>query len=131
MKIQEFNKQNLQILREEINAALAQVEKKYGIKINAGNASYSSNEVTYKLKANVVASTGKAITKEATQWDMYARMHQLGHLKVGDRISISGREFVIKGYNSRARKAPIQIEDLTGRGYKTTLDTVQRAQKVS
>ena len=131
MKIEQFNKQNLQALREDINAALAQVEKKYGIKLHAGNASFSGNEVTYKLKGNVVGSAGRAITKEASQWDMYARFHQLGHLKVGDRISIQGREFVIKGYNSRARKSPIQIEDSTGRGYKTTLDTIQRAQKVS
>lgn len=66
--IKEFNKQNLKSLRQDMNAALAKLEKQYGIQIHVGNASFMANEVTFKTKCNTVSKEGTAITKEAQNW---------------------------------------------------------------
>jgi len=124
-KVNQFDKQNLRAIREAMNTALAKVEKEYGIKIEAGNARFSGNEVTFKVKANTIGTAGTVITKEAQMWDLIRNNHGLGHISVGDTIEIQGKSFTLKGYNSRASKAPVQIEDAKGKGYKCSISMVK------
>ena len=108
-----------------MDSALAQVEKDYGIKISTGNARFSGNEVTFKVKANTVTSGGKAITKEAQMFDIVKHQEGIGHLSVGDTVTLQGKSFTITGYNTRARKSPINIEDMQGRGYKCSVSMLK------
>jgi lipopolysaccharide export system protein LptA len=64
-KVTEFNKNNIKALRVEMDKAMQSISKKYGIEMQTGNASFSGNEVTFKVNANTVGSDGAAITKEA------------------------------------------------------------------
>ena len=125
MKVTNFDKPTIKAIRLAMDSALAQVEKDYGIKISTGNARFSGNEVTFKVKANTVTSTGKAITKEAQMFDLYKNSEGLGHLSVGDTVTLQGKSFILKGYNTRARKSPIQIEDMQGRGYKCSVSMLK------
>ena len=121
MKIQNFAKGNLQTLRVDMDKALQSVAKKYGITIHAGNASFSGNECTFKVKCNTVGSDGTAITREATNWDRYKGLHGMDHLNVGDTITIQGSPYILTGFNSRARKAPINFKNSAGSGYKCSI----------
>jgi len=121
MKVSNFDKPSIKAIRTAMDAALAKVEKQYGIKISTGNARFSNDEVTFKVKANVIARGGIVKTKEAQAWDIYATSQGLGHLSVGDSVQLQGKSFTIKGYNTRARKSPINIEDSSGRGYKCSV----------
>ena len=125
MKVTNFDKPTIKAIRLAMDSALAQVEKDYGIKISTGNARFSGNEVTFKVKANTVTSTGKAITKEAQMFDLYKNSEGLGHLSVGDTVTLQGKSFTLTGYNTRARKSPIQIEDMQGRGYKCSVSMLK------
>lgn len=126
MKVQQFDKQNLKAIRQAMDAALAQVANQYGITINCGNARFTGNEVTFKVKANTVdGATGTAITKEAQTFELVKGQHGLGHLSVGDTVTLQGQEFTLKGFNTRARKSPIQIEDALGRGYKCSVSMLK------
>ena len=126
MKVQQFDKQNLRAIRTAMDNALAQVAQQYGITINTGNARFSGNEVTFKVKANTVdSSTGTAITKEAQMFELVKQQEGIGHLSVGDTITLQGKDFILKGYNSRARKSPIQIEDMQGRGFKCSVNMLK------
>lgn len=126
MKVQQFDKQNLKAIRVAMDNALAQVAQQYGITINTGNARFSGNEVTFKVKANTVdSSTGTAITKEAQMFELVKQQEGIGHLSVGDTITLQGKDFILKGYNSRARKSPIQIEDMQGRGFKCSVNMLK------
>ena len=126
MKVQQFDKQNLKAIRVAMDNALAQVAQQYGITINTGNARFSGNEVTFKVKANTVDSaTGTAITKEAQMFELVKQQEGIGHLSVGDTITLQGKDFILKGYNSRARKSPIQIEDMQGRGFKCSVNMLK------
>ena len=129
MQVTNFDKPTIKAIRLAMDSALAQVEKDYGIKISTGNARFSGNEVTFKVKANTVTSNGVANTKEADNWELYKNTIGLGWLNVGDQIMLQGKYFTLKGYNTRARKSPIQIEDMQGRGYKCSVEMVKMYNK--
>ena len=119
MAIKQFDRKNLKALRQDMNAALAAIEAQYGIKIHVGNASFSDNEVTFKTKCNTIGEGGKAQTKEANQWKLYAELNGVGQFSVGDRVTIQGQVFTIEGWNTRAKKSPVMIKDVaTGKSYK-------------
>jgi len=121
MKVSNFDKPSIKAIRVAMDEALAKVSAEYGIKISTGNARFSADEVTFKVKANTIGTGGVVKTKEAQAWDIYANMNGLGHLSVGDSVQLQGKSFTIKGYNTRARKSPINIEDHNGRGYKCSV----------
>ena len=122
MKVTNFDKPTIKAIRMAMDNALATVEKEYGITISTGNARFSGNEVTFKVKANTVDSaTGNAITKEAQTFELVKNQEGIGHLSVGDTVTLQGKQFILKGFNTRARKSPIQIEDMQGRGYKCSV----------
>jgi len=123
--IKEFNKQNLKSLRQDMNAALAKLEKQYGIQINVGNASYSDNEVTFKTKCNTVSKEGTAITKEAQNWPLYAELNGVSQFSIGDRIALQGKIFSIEGWNTRAKKAPVMIKEVgSNKTFKCSAQTL-------
>ena len=125
-KVTNFDKANLQALRVEMDKALQAISNKYGITIKTGNASFSGNECTFKVKLNTTSTDGTVITKEAKTWDLYKGLTHgpldgLKHLSVGDKITISGNTYILSGFNTRAKKAPINFTDLSGRGYKCSV----------
>lgn len=124
-EITQFNKANLQVLRTEIDNALKAVENQFGIKLHAGNASFSGNEVTFKLKGNTIGEGGTVITREATNWDRYKGLHGMDHLSVGDQITLQGKSYTLTGYNTRAKKAPVEFKDSLGRCYKCSMRMLQ------
>ncbi len=125
MKVTNFDKPTIKAIRMAMDNALATVEKEYGITISTGNARFSGNEVTFKVKANTTSTDGQANTKEADNFELYKNSIGLGWLAVGDQIMLQGKYFTLKGYNTRARKSPIQIEDSNGRGYKCSVEMVK------
>ena len=125
MKVTNFDKPTIKAIRLAMDSALAQVEKDYGIKISTGNARFSGNEVTFKVKANTMGEGGQVNTKEAQMFELVKGQEGLGHLNVGDTVTLQGKSFILKGFNTRARKSPIQIEDMQGRGYKCSVSMLK------
>ena len=121
MKVQQFTRVNIKGLRNEIDEALDQVAKKYGITISAGNCTFSGNEANFKLKLNTIGEGGTVITRESQNWDFYKSRTNCGHLNIGDTIQLQGNSYTLTGYNTRARKAPIQFKDSRGNGYKCSI----------
>ena len=125
MKVTNFDKPTVKAIRMAMDKALAQVEKEYGITIKTGNARFSGDEVTFKVKANTMGDNGTVNTREANMWNLYADMNGLGHLSVGDTVNLQGKSFTIAGWNTRARKSPVNITDQNGRGYKCSVEMVK------
>jgi len=120
--IKQFNKPTIVQLRSSINEALDQVAKEYGITISAGNCSFSGNEANFKLKLNTIGDNGTVITRESQMWDLYKSRTNCSHLSIGDKITIQGNSYILSGYNTRARKAPINFTDSRGNGYKCSIN---------
>ena len=129
MKVTNFDKPTVKAIRMAMDNALAKVEKEYGITIKTGNARFSGNEVTFKVKATTQSSDGTVNSKESDNWELYEHTIGLGWLEVGDQILLQGKYFTLKGYNTRARKSPVNIEDSNGRGYKCSVEMVKMYNK--
>lgn len=116
MKITKFDKPTLKDLRPEIDAALAPLAAKYGIKLTAGNASFQANNVTFKLNGTIIDSSGNAKTQE--RMDLEALHPDL----VDKKVSLSGGVVgTIVGYKTRAKKYPFLVR--TSKGvYKISYD---------
>ncbi len=120
--IKQFNRANIKGLRNEIDEALDRVAKRYGITISAGNCTFSGNEANFKLKLNTIGEGGTVITQESQNWDFYKNRTECSHLNIGDTITIQGGRYTLSGYNTRARKAPIQFKDSHGNNYKCSIN---------
>jgi len=120
--INQFTRNEVKNLRDEINSALSSIEEKYGIKIATGNATFSNTECNFKLKLNTKTSDGTIQTQESRNWDFYKSRTNCSHLSVGDRIKIQGADYILTGYNTRARKAPIQFKDRFDNNYKCSIN---------
>jgi hypothetical protein len=91
MNISNFDKPSIKAIRLAMDEALAKVSKEYGIKISTGNARFSADEVTFKVKANVIGTGGVVKTKEADNFELYKNSIGLEWLEVGDQILLQGK----------------------------------------
>ena len=128
-KITNFDRPTVKSLRSSLEADLATIALKYGITMELGNARFSEHECNFKFKLNTIASDGTPVeTKEAAAFRRHAPLLGIGHLSPGDRIRISGQEYEITGYNTRAPKSPIGIKALlTGKKYKCSVAYLKQA----
>ena len=121
-KINQFDRQTLRALRVDLDAAMATIASKYGIQLNAGNISFTSETATIKVAAGIIKN-GTVVTPEAKAFDQYKRLVGLGSLNVGDSITIQGKDYTISGYKPRSKNAVVVARG--GRSYKVTVDMVK------
>jgi len=127
-KIQSFNRPALKSLRVSLDAALAKVAAEHGISISAGNISFTAETATIKVNAGVIGSGGVAVTKEAQAFEQYKNLVGLGHLSVGDQVTIQGKDYTIAGYKPRSKKAPVLVKSVkNGGSYKVSIQMVKFA----
>jgi len=111
-KIAEFNKDNLDILRRDINAALAAVGAKHGIGMKIGNIRFNRDSFTTKLDAAVLIPGATAadsqFAKYAADYKRYAPLYgyPIALLNNG-QVTYNGKNYTILGYNSRGKRYPI------------------------
>lgn len=133
-KITQFDKSNLPALRTEINEALKALGEKYGISLQAGNASFQSNNATFKLVCQV--GEDKSIRdlkddKAASALSLYQKM-SFPDLRLDFNYQIGKDVFKITGYNTRGRTQPMLIENVkTGSKHKCGLELLRGAKAVA
>ena len=122
-KIKKFERGHDTMIRLQIDAALADLGEQHGISINAGNATYSDNTITFKLELQIEGFDPlKDAFEKSCEW-------------FGLKPEDYGREFVkgvrlykIVGLKPRNRKYPIICQDMkTGKHYKLPEADVQAA----
>jgi len=121
-----ITKQLLQTLRPEINAALAEVAKRHGISIQAGNAKFHLDGSQGEFKVSLFANADRTIAdaKADKQADTLAAYRPLyPDLDLDREFTINGIKLKVTGYNSRARKTPfIAAIPGTNRFYRLSED---------
>lgn len=115
--LKSFNKQNLQALRLDIDAALKQVEAKHGIKLGIANISFSADTFSTKLTGTVATETGRPVIP-AQEKQLLAMIFNLPAegletIKIIERPT--NKVWYFAGYNSRSAKMPINIIDENGK----------------
>jgi hypothetical protein len=117
----------LKILRAEMDLALFEVAKKYGVSLTFGNrVTFTDTDATFKLNVVVKNSNGVAVTQERQDFARYATMYNLNPTWLDQTFSCCGKKYKIVGLKLSRKKNPIVAERVdTGRNYKFSIDTVK------
>ena len=114
-----FDKATARKIRELMQKALEDADID-GVTIKIGNCSFTEGEATYKV--NVLLDGGKS--KEQTALEQLATLMSLDTSKIA---TLEGMKVSLVGYNSKARKRPWIIQDLTtAQKYILDSDTAKR-----
>lgn len=114
-----FDKPTARKIRELMQKALEDADIE-GVTIKIGNCSFTEGEATYKV--NVLLDGGKS--KEQTALEQLATLMSLDTSKIA---TLEGMKVSLVGYNSKARKRPWIIQDLTtAQKYILDDDTAKR-----
>lgn len=116
--IKSFDRGNLPTVRADIEAALAQVAQKHGIKLGIGNIQFTpdGSSFTSKLSASVKSETGRPVMPKHEK-QLLSALFNIEEEEV-DTIQMidkkSGRVFHFAGYNARSYSKPIKLIDTQG-----------------
>ena len=122
--IKQIDKQVLRSLRSEIKTAKEPLAEKYGIKFDAGNATFSEFNATIKLEI-ATSKDGDFVTKEGQDFLNYAELLGLSKDMLNKEFTYFGTAYILNGYSPRSSKFPFiaeKVED--GRSYKLPKDAV-------
>jgi len=100
-----FDKPTARKIRAAMQEALDKADVN-GVTIEVGNCSYSGGEATYKVK--VLLDGAKS--KEEQDLEQMANLIGLNTYKIA---TLQGMRVSLVSYNSRARKRPWVVQDLT------------------
>lgn len=93
-----INKNLCQTLRSEIDEALNELGKKYGMHFHAGNCSFSDTNMEFKLNVSKIGDDGNVVDKyEETLKKHFPELYK-------KEVKLNGETFILVGYKSRARK---------------------------
>lgn len=126
-----INKESLRILRQELNNAVAEVAKAHGIKLEFGNAKYSTEGAwgTMTLNIATVNASGVVESKERAAFRVNAELLGFKPEDLGREFMLSGRLFKISGANPKSWAKPVLADDASGKTYKFEADLVKRLLK--
>lgn len=114
-----FDKPTARKIRELMQKALEDADIE-GMTIKIGNCSFTEGEATYKV--NVLLDGGKS--KDQLALEQMATLMSLDTSKIA---TLEGMKVSLVGYNSKARKLPWIIQDLTtAQKYILDDDTAKR-----
>lgn len=126
MAIKQFNRDNLQIIRPEIEKALKGLSDALGIEIALGSGRFSPTNATFKLELSVKDASGTVINKERSAFIEVADLIGMKAEWIDKTFSFGGVTYKIEGYKSKSRKAPIIASNPQGKPFKFDINTVVR-----
>lgn len=122
-------KKNLDLLREEINAALAAVGAKHGVTLTAGSCRYEADggSATFKLGVARVNADGTVDSPERTAFLMNADLYGLKASDLGAVFAMGGHRYEVTGLATRRSKKPVIIRETdSGKTYVIAAEAVKR-----
>lgn len=123
-----FDRDNLKALRKDLEEALKQVAEKHNIQIVVGNASFTSNDVNWKIQMLAKDDSGKVHDRLAEDFKFYANALGMKPEDLGKEFTVGRDKYRLKGYNGKKRKFPIVAINLSNnKEYGLTLGGVKRA----
>ena len=107
--MEKLDRQILKRVRETLNNILRDNERLEQFDVTVGNASFSNDEVTFKLNLKIKGA------KSQSQKDLetFGEMDNLDLTKIA---KLDGKDFSLSGFRRKARTKPYLIQDLKNGG---------------
>jgi hypothetical protein len=120
-----FDRDFVKVIRDKINSNLQSLAEELGVSIDVGNASFTENNIRFKLEVAKV-SNGTAITPEVEQWKKYAKMFGLDPAAFGKTFTYGGNQFRIAGLATRRGKFPVLADRVPdGKKFKFPIEVAK------
>jgi len=119
-KINHFDKDNLDMIRKELDAAIEGVMNKFGLSGGVGNIRYKAHEFSARLTVN----TGNKDDATRNSFNDVCRVYGLAPSDFGREFKVNGKTFTIAGIKPSRRKYPIQGISARGGKFKFTQSQV-------
>lgn len=127
MPVTEFDRYNISVMRQEVEAALAAIGAKHGLNFNVGRITFEPNE----FRCKVTAVTSSSVQGQpAGQTVEFASLQRQGAFAIGAvgvdfanslfRHPKLGRVKIV-GYTPRRHKYPYSVQTVNGKRYKVSL----------
>lgn len=129
-KVTEINREVCRVLRDKINASLKSLGDELGMKIQVGNASFTADNVKFKLEAAIIGASGEVKSSHAHDFARYQFVHGLPLDSIGKTFTQGRKTFKLVGYNVKGRNYPMLAEDENGKLFKFSIQSVQIALKL-
>lgn len=84
-------------MRDELNAALESVAKKYDVSVHVGNCTFSDIEMNYKLNVKT-NDKGAMEEKNRKEWNSYCELYGFQKDDLGKKFMMNGKEYTIEGF---------------------------------
>lgn len=120
-----LDRQQVATLHQQLQQALDGFAAAHGLQATVGAASFTLNNVIFKIEFAVVAPDGTAMTREAEDFVQHAACWGLSPGDLGQTISHAGQRLRIVGMHPRSKRAPIIVADDAGRRFKFPVALVQ------
>ena len=118
--MEKLDRQILKRVRETLDNILKDNERLEQFDVTVGNASFSDDEVTFKLNLKIKGA------KSQSQKDLetFGEMDNLDLTKIA---KLDGKDFSLSGFRRKARSKPYLIQDLKNGGeYIITTDVAKK-----
>lgn len=120
-----INNETLKALRGEINAALESVGKKYNVQLVADSCKYNSHFATFKLNVSNLSEDGQVVDEHMSYLRTMRKVFGLTEEHLNQTFKIGSEDYVLSGYNPRARTRDAIITKLSdGKKYMASMQTV-------
>lgn len=103
-----FNNDNLDQIRKELNDVLARYGASNSIDFKIGKMTYNTDSFSLKLEA---FNTDAGGTAEQMSFEQGCARFGIPREWYGKSIDINGIDYIISGVNTRARKYPISLRN--------------------
>ncbi len=128
MSLKEFDKSTVRGVIDDMEAALAEVALKHGIKLKRKGCSYRANQcpVPFEFHIERVAADGNVETPESETYKLRCGRYGLKPEWLFQRFTnYAGKRMQVVGLKPRRRKYPVLVEADDGKRYKMTAAEVQ------
>lgn len=119
-KLTKIERRTCTLLRPEVESALAELGEKFGLKISAGNASYNSNAVTFKVELAL-----QGYDRDKDEFMNVCQFYDLKPSDYGKEFRSRGETFTLVAINTRSPKFCFMGERADGKRFKFT-DSIKR-----
>lgn len=122
MPIKQFDKVNLKVLRNDIDAAIKQVIDKHGIDLSIGSISFDAGRFTTRMTGQVKGFVSGVASPSFNPFEFHG-------FKVGDSFRFNTKVLTVVGYNPRKPKNCVDLVDQNGKKFGASIDMVKNKLK--
>jgi hypothetical protein len=122
MDMKSFDRPTARTLGSDTAKALQAFAQARGLTVEYAGGSLNGPQFIMKLKFGI-----EGLDKGEMDFKKYAKMVGLEESDLGAKITLNGKMFTVSGYRPGARTKTVEIRDITGKLYVTTVWSVRNA----